>query len=76
VAGGHEVAGLPVGSVTDLMPCVSPNSKCSSVAYPIHIRNRHVQECEGRRGGPYLGHGSLALEPPADAVVNTLRLAP
>jgi hypothetical protein len=27
VAGGHEVAGLPVGSVTDLVAIVSPCSK-------------------------------------------------
>jgi hypothetical protein len=37
VARGHKVAGLPVGTVTDLIACVSPNSTSNSSSRPVHI---------------------------------------
>jgi hypothetical protein len=77
VAGGHKVAGLAVGSVTDLIVCVSPSTTANfaGIAYP-QLNSICSSRSEHGGGNPYLGHSSLALEPPADAVVNTLRLAP
>lgn len=78
VAAGHQVAGLLVGSVTDLR---NPSAKV-----PKHTtapRWDNSRNCESpcfrgahRSGRSYLGHSSLALEPPSDAVVDTLRLPP
>jgi hypothetical protein len=76
VAGGHQVAGLLVGSVTDLSQMSAPASNLDlshhNVVRSIVLSSR----ASFGEGSPYLGHSSLALEPPADAVVDTLRLAP
>jgi hypothetical protein len=83
VAGGHEVAGLLVGAVSDLCITVPsarlfslrilPPSKNSAPA-AFQPRSLSFASCDGVVS--YLGHSSLALEPSSDAVVNTLGLPP
>ena len=75
MAGGHQVAGLPVRSVTDLL---QPSALCPdhSSRVPIDIHAIRVGLWRAGWRQSYLGHSSLALEPPADAVVDSLGFAP
>ena len=64
VARRHHVAGLLVGTVSNLNP-----SKYSSIVAPTPTpRNK--------TGLPYRGHGSLSLEPSPHTVIDTLGLPP
>jgi hypothetical protein len=76
VAAGHQVAGFPVRSVTDLCRLVSPRTSQVPPASPASLKRIAIPSKPSGKGVPYLGHGSLALESPADAVVDTLGLAP
>lgn len=74
VAGGDHVAGLLVGAVSDLYS--QENQMISNVisfAFPRASRSNARVESSSKT---YRGHGNVALEPSADTVVNTLRLAP
>jgi len=78
VAAGHHVAGLAVGSVSDL--CVALPSACvrrSLVPQPAKFASTSRSKVYLRdQGKSYLGHSSLSLEASADTVVDTLGLAP
>ena len=68
VAAGGEVTGLLVGTVTDLQVAIS-SAMILRIPNASELRRLDCDES-------YLGHSGLALEPPADAVVNTLGLPP
>lgn len=74
MATGHQVAGLAVGSITNLY------TRSAFILFssngPAAIQLGCLDCVRSTVGVSYLGHGSLTLEPPTDAVVNTLRLAP
>lgn len=86
VAGGGHVAGLLVGAVSNLSVAdesakavLSPfpsHSATKSFQFPIPSHFLQIHHFPIPPGCPYLGHNSLTLEPPADAVINTLGLAP
>ena len=76
VAGRHEVTGLLVGSVTDLIAILS--AMVLTLATPLWSlfdANSLPPSC-ALQWEAYLGHSGLALETPSDAVVNTLGLPP
>lgn len=71
VAGGHHVTGLLVATITDLSNIASYQH--SLLYFPFHVV---FKACEPRKGLTYGRHGNGALEASADAVVDTLGLAP
>lgn len=68
VARGHQVAGLLVGTVTDLY--IQSSALHSQKPYPTTFPS--LESC----GSTHLWHSGLALESPPNSVVDTLRLSP
>lgn len=74
VAGGHHVSGLLVATVTDLLSVLA----FTHCQYIPNDSTRYDSKFDVDQvgGWTYGGHRDVRLEASADAVVDTLRLAP